>query len=107
MRRTIKLMADYQCWPLWEERSGLIGNLNPADLRLSGTLRRRLDHWRETYDASLDPADPRLSGFADDEACDRFKREGRALGDALRRELGPDYGVTTEIRAYRRRHDAL
>ncbi|MEQ1345899.1 hypothetical protein [Acinetobacter seifertii] len=36
MKKLIKLMPDYQCYPLWEyDEFGLVANLNPKDLPIS------------------------------------------------------------------------
>lgn len=36
MKKQIKLMADYNCWPLWEyEDNDLVDNLYPSKLSLS------------------------------------------------------------------------
>jgi hypothetical protein len=45
---TIKVMADYECWPLWNG-----DNLDPDSLPLSTYLREQLAAWAERYDETL------------------------------------------------------
>jgi len=37
--RIIKLMADYQCFPLWEASPGKVGNVDPNTLPISEGLK--------------------------------------------------------------------
>lgn len=95
--RTIKLMADYHCWPLWGVAADDLGDIDPADLPLSEDLRLRLRRWAAAYDATLVEDDPVRSGFASDAAAAAFEAEGRALGEALATELGDGYRVIVQI----------
>ncbi|MEM7537877.1 MAG: hypothetical protein AAF639_37250 [Chloroflexota bacterium] len=52
-KQTIKLIADYDCWPLWWSGDDKIGNINPNTLPLSGEAIERLTAWSETFDAQL------------------------------------------------------
>lgn len=56
--RVIKLMADYQCFPLWEASPGAVGNIDPKDLPISLSLQRELMVWAEKFDATLNMQDP-------------------------------------------------
>jgi hypothetical protein len=51
--RTIKVMADYQCFPLWEASPGEVGNIDPDDLPISHILKERLAAWARAFDATL------------------------------------------------------
>jgi|GEM_PF-1105416 len=94
--RKLKLMADYECWPLWEASPGVVGNVDPDALPISQTLKDRLFRWAADFDATLNRDDPRRSGFpaAQDEA--EFLERGAALGAALQAELGPAFKVTVK-----------
>lgn len=77
-------MADYGCWPLWEEGPA-IGNVDPDTLAISDPLLARLRAWAAEYDASLNHDDPAASRVNDPLA---FDEEGRRLVNDLRYELG-------------------
>lgn len=95
--RTIKLMPDYQCFPLWEASPGQVGNIDPKSLPISGDLKMQLAIWAETYDATLNMDDPACSGFQSDEAEAAFKKNGSELGRRLQDELGPNLTVKIKI----------
>lgn len=42
--KTIKLMADYDCFPLWKSSPGEVGNIDPEDLPISYDLKAYLPH---------------------------------------------------------------
>lgn len=90
----IKLMADYQCFPLWWQETDKVGDINPATLPLSQETIYRLEKWAETYDRTLNLEDPRLSGFASEKETQMFDLEGISLWHQLRKELAPDYEVS-------------
>lgn len=96
-RRNIKLMADYECFPLWERLEGSTCNVDPADLPITLELQGALDLWAERYDNTLDRDDPRNSGFQSLEAESVFRTEGEALLEKLRVELGQDYTLTLQV----------
>ena len=91
--RTVKLMCDYDCHPLWEASAGEVGNIDPESLPITGDLRRALADWSSRYDDTLDRDDPRSSGFSSDKEEATFKSDGLALAVRLRKELGPNYAV--------------
>lgn len=95
--RTIKLMADYGSFPLWEASPGEVGNIDPDDLPLSAALRQRLAEWARDYDATLNIEDPARSGFKDDASKARFKMVGAALADDLQAELGPSFSIKVRM----------
>jgi hypothetical protein len=75
--RKIKVMADYDCWPLWETSPG-IENVDPETLPISRELARDLAAWQAKYDATMVRDDPASSGFHDDEVEYAWNRRGRA-----------------------------
>jgi hypothetical protein len=92
MSRGLKLMADYQSFPLWEV-SGRPGNIDPTTIPLSDATRRRLHRWTEAFDRTLNDESPQDSGFRSSREAEEFDREGLELWRTLQRELGPDYEV--------------
>ncbi|MBB4017451.1 MULTISPECIES: hypothetical protein [Chelatococcus] len=83
--RKIKLMADYDCWPLWDLDE--IRNVNPETLPLSATLKAALEAWAASYSETLDRDNPVESGFSSKAAAIAFNKEGRRLRDQLKVEL--------------------
>lgn len=93
MKKTIKLMADYQCYPLWWDEPELVGNIDPAKLPLSQETLDRLSNWTSAYDATLNQDYPPDSGFGSEEDAQAFEQEGISLWQQLQKELAPDYEV--------------
>lgn len=95
--RSLKLMADYECSPLWEQTEAGTDNVDPEDLPISQGLRDGLNAWAQRYDDQLDRGDPRLSGFPNLEAEAAFNADGQALLDGLKAELGQEYTLTFQV----------
>ena len=90
----MKLMADFQCFPLWEYAdSDLIDNVSPENLPLTTTLKADLLEWASAYDKTLNPDYPPESGFASLEDEENFENEGKRLWNELKSQLGTDYKV--------------
>jgi hypothetical protein len=94
---SIKLMADYQCHPLWNMLPGEYGDMNPDDLPISQGLKDQLHAWARAFDATLNMDYPPDSGFDSDEAEAEFKREGYRLAEELRNELGSAFTITVHV----------
>ncbi len=86
----IKLMADYESFPLWDLGPDGPRNLDPSALSLSPGLQESLDAWASRYDATLDRRDPARSGFADRLEERAFDEDGLRLASRLKVELGDD-----------------
>jgi multisubunit Na+/H+ antiporter MnhC subunit len=98
--KRIKVMADYQCDPLWaldEERYGCFA---PEMLDLSPQLAADLNAWAVAYDTSRNLDDPANSHWTDAQHA-AHAAEGRRLAGRLKRErpdlmvyvMEPDIGV--------------
>jgi hypothetical protein len=96
----IKVMADYQCDPLWaldEERYGCFA---PEMIDLSPELAADLNAWAIAYDTSLNLDDPANPLWTDAQYA-AHAAEGRRLAGRLKRErpdlmvyvVEPDIGV--------------
>lgn len=95
--KCIKLMADYQCHPLWNMSKDEYGDLNPDDLPISQHLKNQLHSWAQAFDATLNMDYPPDSGFESAEAEVEFKREGYRLAEQLRKELGSEFKVKVHV----------
>lgn len=93
----IKLMADYGCFPLWENSSTNVGNIDPNALPISDSLKEDLYEWSLRYDETLNKDDPLQSGFLSDADEQSFNRDGLAILEKLQSELGENYNVTAQI----------
>ncbi|MBC6476809.1 MAG: hypothetical protein GDA56_02430 [Hormoscilla sp. GM7CHS1pb] len=93
MPKTIRLMTDYGCYPLWVEEPDEMGDIDPATLPISQEIIKRLDEWRKAYEEILNLSDPAASGFPSIQAREAFNREGVTLWLQLRNSLWPDYEV--------------
>lgn len=98
--KIIKLMADYQCYPLWDVTPGHYGDLNPETLPISTALQKSLMDWARVYDSTLNIDDPVSSGFASNDELQTFKEQGLQLADQMREELGSNFAVVVNINAY-------
>ncbi|MDB5045796.1 MAG: hydrolase [Deinococcus sp.] len=84
-------MADYQCFPLWEQSGD---NLDPVTLGLPPALTKRLEAWADAFDSTLNMNDPMsplpmradFLGAGENEDAG-FEREGHTLWWALRAAL--------------------
>lgn len=93
--KKIKLMADYECFPLWDASpEGGGRNINPDELPISSSLKDRLNLWALKYDNTLNRDYPPDSGFKSDEEENQFNIEGRSIFEKLKEELGGSYTVT-------------
>jgi hypothetical protein len=94
MVKQIKLMADYDCYPLWVyEDMDLMDNPHPSELPLDASTVERLLQWQDTYDGILNREDPASSDFASVEDRVAFEQEGISLWQQLQKELGDEYDV--------------
>ena len=92
--RSLKLMADYECSPLWEQTKTGLHNVDPETLPISQGLRDALNAWAQRYDDTLDRDAPRRSGFSNQGAEVAFNADGQALLDRPKAELGKVYTLT-------------
>ena len=85
--RQFKLMADYECWPIWETSEGQYCNVDPAVLGLSERLIDRIEAWADLYDTTYNKENPAQSGFMSTDAQSQFEHEGLAIWWALQAAL--------------------
>lgn len=92
-KRTLKLMAEYGCYPIWERTETGSDNIDPSDLPISFSLQETLTDWMRQFDATFNQDDPYQSGFHTTEAQIAFKTEGEKLLGKLKMELGDSYAI--------------
>lgn len=97
--KTIKLMADYRCFPLWNVSPGDYANISPNSLPISSSLRQDLNAWADEYDRTLDLNSPSDAGFDSQRAADQFVATGYSLLNRLQKELGSSYKITHILKA--------
>jgi hypothetical protein len=97
--KTIKLMADYQCYPLWNMTPGEYGDFEPQKLPISTSLQESLLDWARVYDDTLNINDPLSSGFISVDEMTAFKMQGMRLAEQMRAELEPNFIVLVKINA--------
>jgi len=80
----LRVMAEYECHPIWRDETNGTSNIAPDDLALPGDLASRFNEWALTFDETYAVSDPPSSEFADAVSRDQFYERGLALA----RELG-------------------
>jgi hypothetical protein len=91
-RPAIKLMPDYECWPLWHHGGNQVGNIDPRSIGVSDPLANDLERWADVYESHLDRSDPVSTKWTDQEQK-QFDAEGRGLCRRLAVELRTRYSV--------------
>lgn len=89
--RAIKVMADYDCHPLWALDEDLVGDFPPEDLGVSVELCRDLKDWVQSFNAALDRDNPADSLITPEEHA-AHEQKGRQLAIRLARER-PDLEI--------------
>lgn len=95
--RQIKVMADYQCHPVWEISPGAYDEIDPDALSIAGGLKQKLTDWAASFGETLDIENPANSGFKSIEVEAAFKARGIQLAEQLQKELGPDFMVSVKV----------
>ena len=95
LKRSLKLMADYGCQPLWENGAARY-NVDPADLPITPDLRDALHAWQQRCDDTLDMETGYNSGFHTSESAAAFNADGERLLRRLQAELGNRFEIVFE-----------
>lgn len=82
----VKLMADFDCDPLWFADSDKVGCFPAVHFGVSISLGNLLGEWQHRFDSSYDRADPRRQNWTKAEAKEHAV-VGRALAARLADEL--------------------
>ncbi len=91
--KEIKLMADYDCYPLWKTWRREYDNVAPETLGLSESLIQDLILWADKYDSTLNRQNPVESGFKSCQDEQDFEQEGMRLFNCLKSQLEGEYLV--------------
>ncbi|WIX91348.1 hypothetical protein [Amycolatopsis sp. DG1A-15b] len=94
--KTLRVLADYDCWALWVFAPPRMENVDPADpeLGLSPALVGELNRWADEYTATLNRDDPKASSFMAGAEEREFVARGRRLAEEVRAQVSPDWRVT-------------
>ncbi len=91
LSHAVKVMAEYECHPLWALDHDTDGDFSPEKLGLSEALTRDLIAWGEAFSNSLNPDDPANSEWTEGQYV-AHAAQARPLGARLARER-PDLAV--------------
>ncbi len=89
----VKVMADYDCFPIWWDQADKVGNIDPKNLPISSVLAADLERWADMFTAMLSRDDPRNSGFKTEQEYRDFDQAGALLTQRLAEELSGKYEV--------------
>jgi hypothetical protein len=89
----IKVMAEYESFPLWQRDSSGTTNVDPTTLPISPGLAQELMRWADAFDGTLNRSDPVASGFSDPAVEDAFYAKGQRLARRLADHLAGRYAV--------------
>ena len=91
--RCVKVMADYDCYPIWDAGSSGPANLDPLSLPISKNLNSCFLEWAQCYNKTLEASNPEESGFSSVKKHQLFVDEGWSLAKRLAEELGESWSV--------------
>jgi hypothetical protein len=83
----VRVMAEYECWPVWLLHPTATKNITPEKLGISQKLSHDLLDWSDVHNSTYKPDDPLRSGFADSGEEREFNERGLALARRLAAEL--------------------
>lgn len=89
----LRVLAEYECWPLWQEVRNGVRNLAPEDLGLPESLASGFHAWARKYEETFDPTYPMNSGFADVASENEFYAQGLELAREMAAMIGDDAEV--------------
>jgi hypothetical protein len=89
----IKIMPDYQCFPLWRIDDTGVENLNPVELPITENLKTMLLDWKKKYDDTLNMSDPISSGFKTDFEENNFEEQGLRIWQQMLAEIENLYQI--------------
>ncbi len=85
---TVRVHAEYDCYPTWVHQGEDVENVPPGTLGISGPLAQELDAWADEFDAILDWDNPIDSRFRTPQVEESFVVRGEQLARRLQTELG-------------------
>ncbi|MEL6813955.1 MAG: hypothetical protein AAFP03_03965 [Cyanobacteria bacterium J06598_3] len=91
--RTLRLMADYGSYPVWEIFVDGSDNLATENLPVSDALKHDLEVWEQKYASTFDEDYPPDGGFLSKAEEEAFEQEGRRLWERLRQALDSEIAL--------------
>lgn len=92
MSNVIKLMPEYECYPIWiSENGGIFKNIPASSLDISEKLLDEITLWDKIFEDAYDRSNPIVSGIKGDQFIS-FKKRGMEIYQKLKIEL-PDYEI--------------
>ena len=85
MKKILKLMPDYDYFPLWISDNNGLYNVNPDALDIPNELKTSLHSWSDSYDKTLNIEEPLFSGFSSQESEENFDLKGKRLWHELKK----------------------
>jgi hypothetical protein len=92
-KKELKLMPDYDCYPLWVRDDAGLENIDPNSLNIPASLKQSLEIWKKEYDSTYVRNNPIESGFKSMSDEKKYYEEGKKLYYELLKELGHAYKV--------------
>lgn len=92
-KKELKLMPDYDCYPLWVRDDAGLENIDPNSLNISTSLKESLEIWKKKYDSTFVRKNPIESGFKSMDDEKKYYEEGKKIYYELLKELGHAYKV--------------
>jgi hypothetical protein len=93
MKKKLKLMPDYGCFPLWSEGE-TTGNIDPCNLPLTQETIADLLDLAAIYDSTLNQDYPQNSGFKSTGEASFFEEKGIKIWHKLRYELALSHEIS-------------
>jgi len=92
-KHVIKIMADYECFPLWLSYDSFFENIDPNSLQITQELKEMLGEWADKFDSTLDREYPPDSGFKTLTEEAAFKEQGLRIYEMMTAQLMGKYEV--------------
>jgi len=83
----VKLMAEYDCSPIWIIKEDSIENPSINELVLSDDVKEKLLIWIELFEGTLNESYPPDSGFKDMDSLNDFEDKAQEIVNDLKSEL--------------------
>lgn len=99
--KNIRMMMDYQCYPIWiyDEKGDLICNDLPTELKNENEIGNILDHIQTVYDSLFidDESQFGYQGFADETAKCEFEKNVLKVLGLIESKVGKLYKIENRI----------
>jgi hypothetical protein len=88
MSVVVKIMPEYECYPIWiSKNEGIFENIKPSELKISDALKRQIENWDSKFENTYDRKNPINSGFKNENEISVFEKEGFFIWANLAKEL--------------------